>query len=166
MMDRLRSYLREINGVVYSSEEIEAVLVNCGGNLTKLPEKLAAVRTFSEMPIAADLAGANKRISNILKKNELTIPEHVDEKLLHAPAEQLLFQQMGALTPSIDQAIAQDDFKNSLQLLAQFSQAVNAFFADVMVNDPDLKLRSNRLALLHQLHQQMSRVADLSQLAK
>jgi glycyl-tRNA synthetase beta chain len=101
-------------GLSIATEEVEAVLVNCGGNLIKLPEKLAAVRTFSEMPIASDLAGANKRISNILKKNELTIPENVDDKLLHAPAEQLLFQQMGTLTPNIDQAIAQDDFKNFL----------------------------------------------------
>jgi glycyl-tRNA synthetase beta chain len=54
----------------------------------------------------------------------------------------------------------------SLQLLAQLSSAVTGFFAEVMVNDPDVQLRGNRLALLTQLHQQMSRIADLSLLAK
>lgn len=62
--------------------------------------------------------------------------------------------------------MATADFTKSLQLLAQLSTAVTVFFADVMVNDPDLQLRGNRLALLNLLHQQMSQIADLSQLAK
>lgn len=164
--DRLRSYLKENNGTTYSSEEIESVLANCAGDLTKLPEKLSAVRTFSQMEMSGDLANANKRISNILKKNDLPLPSKIDTSLLIVPAEKELFSQMNGVTPQIDHAMSDADFTKSLQLLAQLSPAVTGFFADVMVNDPDLKLRGNRLALLHQLHQQMSRIADLSQLAK
>lgn len=166
VMDRLRSYLKENNGTTYSSEEVESVLANCAGDLTKLPEKLSAVRAFSQMEMSGDLANANKRISNILKKNDLPLPNKVDVSLLVASAEKELLDQMNAVTPQIDQAMADADFTKSLQLLAQLSTAVTGFFADVMVNDPDLQLRGNRLALLNQLHQQMSRIADLSQLAK
>jgi glycyl-tRNA synthetase beta subunit len=35
-----------------------------------------------------------------------------------------------------------------------------------MVIDPDPLKRENRLAILHQLHQQFNQVADLSQLAQ
>jgi len=163
--DRLRSYLKENNGTTYSSEEIESVLANCAGDFTKLPEKLSAVRAFSQMAMSGDLANANKRISNILKKNDLPLPSTIDTSLLNLPAEQELFSQMNGVTPQINQAMADADFTKSLQLLAQLSPAVTGFFADVMVNDPDLTLRGNRLALLNQLHQQMSRIADLSQLA-
>jgi glycyl-tRNA synthetase beta chain len=166
VMDRLRSYLKEHDGITYSSEEVEAVLANCAGDLTKLPEKLSAVRSFSQMEMASDLANANKRISNILKKNDLPIPSQVDVSLLTVAAEKELFREMTLVTPQIDQAMKDSDFTRSLQLLAQLSSAVTGFFADVMVNDPDLQLRGNRLALLTQLHQQMSRIADLSQLAK
>ncbi len=166
VMDRLRSYLKEHDGITYSSEEVEAVLANCAGDLTKLPEKLSAVRSFSQMEMASDLANANKRISNILKKNELPIPSQVNVSLLTAAAEKELFSEMTLVTPQIDQAMKDSDFTKSLLLLAQLSSAVTGFFADVMVNDPDLQLRGNRLALLTQLHQQMSRIADLSQLAK
>ena len=141
-------------------------MANCAGDLTKLPEKLNAVRSFSQMEMASDLANANKRISNILKKNDLPLPSQVDVSLLTANAEKELFKEMTLVTPQIDQAMQESDFTKSLQLLAQLSSAVTGFFADVMVNDPDVQLRGNRLALLTQLHQQMSRIADLSLLAK
>ena len=41
----------------------------------------------------------------------------------------------------------------------------DAFFADVMVNSEDEKLRLNRLALLKRLYSLMNRVAELSRLA-
>jgi glycyl-tRNA synthetase beta chain len=96
----------------------------------------------------------------------LPLPSQVDVSLLTANAEKDLFKEMTLVTPQIDQAMHESDFTKSLQLLAQLSSAVTGFFADVMVNDPDIQLRGNRLALLTQLHQQMSRIADLSLLAK
>ena len=47
----------------------------------------------------------------------------------------------------------------------QRAPAVDDFFADVMVMDPNPELRDNRLALLQQLHQKMNLVADLGKLA-
>jgi glycyl-tRNA synthetase beta subunit len=46
------------------------------------------------------------------------------------------------------------------------SDLVSNFFEEVMVMDPNLELQHNRLALLKDLHQSMSMVADLSQLAQ
>jgi glycyl-tRNA synthetase beta chain len=42
--------------------------------------------------------------------------------------------------------------------------AVDAFFTDVMVNDPDPSLRANRLALVSRVRELFSGVADLSRL--
>lgn len=166
IFDRLRSYLKEVRDESYSTEEVESVLVNCQRSLIHLPEKLHAVKAFSQMQEAADLAGANKRISNILKKNELPLNHQINHELFVLEAEKDLYRQITLTGQQINQAILNNDYTQSLKVLAQISPAVNTFFADVMVNDPDIALRTNRLSLLNVLHQQMSRVADLSQLAK
>ena len=163
--DRLRSYLKEQNNVIFKPEEIEAVLSQQNGFLYQLPLKLLAVRTFGELPQAASLANANKRISNILKKNVAVLPP-LNPKLLHQKAEQELFQSMQTLAPQIASAHQTEDFKGSLILLASMSDLVSNFFEEVMVMDPNLELQQNRLALLKDLHQSMSMVADLSQLAQ
>ena len=49
-------------------------------------------------------------------------------------------------------------------LLAGLSSAVDTFFEHVMVNDPDLALRRNRLALLAQLRALFTGIADISRL--
>ena len=163
--DRLRSYLKEQNNVIFKPEEIEAVLSQENGFLYQLPLKLLAVRTFGELAQAASLANANKRISNILKKNLAVLPP-LNPKLLHQKAEQELFQSMQTLAPQIASAHQTEDFKGSLILLASISNLVSNFFEEVMVMDPNLELQQNRLALLKDLHQSMSMVADLSQLAQ
>jgi glycyl-tRNA synthetase beta chain len=73
---------------------------------------------------------------------------------------------MQTLAPQIASAHQTEDFKGSLILLASMSDLVSNFFEEVMVMDPNLELQHNRLALLKDLHQSMSMVADLSQLAQ
>ena len=53
----------------------------------------------------------------------------------------------------------------ALQAIAALRVPVDAFFDAVMVNVDDPALRTNRLALLGELHGVMNRVADLSRLA-
>ena len=48
--------------------------------------------------------------------------------------------------------------------LARLRDEVDAFFEEVLVNDPDPPLRANRMALLGELHALMSGIADLSRL--
>ena len=48
--------------------------------------------------------------------------------------------------------------------LAQLRPEVDAFFEQVLVNDPDAQLRANRLALLGELRALFAGIADLSRL--
>ena len=52
----------------------------------------------------------------------------------------------------------------ALDLLAGLKPQVDAFFDRVLVNDPDVALRNNRLALLAELRALFSGIADLSRL--
>jgi len=80
-------------------------------------------------------------------------------------AERSLHSSLAEVAPRADQAFEAGDLAGSLRHLAALKAPVDDFFDQVMVNAEDAALRSNRLALLGELHRAMNRVADLSRLA-
>jgi glycyl-tRNA synthetase beta chain len=172
ILDRLVNLLRDEG---YSALEVAAVcsplqdyLLLGDGELPSLrdiPLRLQAVRAFSALPEAAALAAANKRVGNILKKADGSTGGAVKEALLQEAAERALHQALGVVAPKANAAFERGDYTASLQQLASLKEPVDAFFDSVMVNVEDAALRTNRLALLAQLHVAMNRVADISRLA-
>lgn len=167
IIDRLRAYLRDqsVAGTPFTSAEIDAVLSQSPAQINDLIARLTALREFNALPQAAQLAAANKRISNILKKTTTAIPAACSGKLLQIPAESALYQALEAASPALDAAYEKRQFVELLKALVALSEPIDQFFADVMVMDPNPELRDNRLALLQQLHQKMNLVADLGKLA-
>jgi len=164
MLDRLRGMLRERG---FSPNEVEAVLAQNPDRVDDVVQRLEAVQAFAALPEAASLAAANKRITNILKKNEEAMPKdaRVEPGLLQDEAEKRLAAAVTRVQPEVDAAFARGDFAGTLKTLAQLRDDVDAFFNDVMVMADDVSLRNNRLALLASLHGMMNRVADISKLA-
>ncbi len=164
MLDRLRGMLRERG---FSVNEIEAVVAQNPDRLDDIVQRLEAVQAFAALPESVSLAGANKRITNILKKNEEALAQAttVKAELLQDAAEKALHAAMGRVAPEVDAAWTKGDFSATLKTLAQLKEEVDAFFNDVMVMAEDIALRNNRLALLSSLHGMMNRVADISKLA-
>ena len=159
--DRVRVMFKDQG---YSAQEIDAVLAVNPATVLEVPARLEAVRTFAAMPEAVTLAAANKRIGNILKKNELALGE-VEEARFVEDAEKALFAALVEVEPKVADAYAQGAYTQVLTLLAPMKAPVDQFFEDVMVNAEDLDLRKNRLALLARLHATMNQVAELSRLA-
>jgi glycyl-tRNA synthetase beta chain len=159
--DRLRGQLRERG---YAQDAIEAVVAPMPDRLDDIIERLDAVKAFAALPEAQSLAAANKRITNILKKNE-GVQKEVQPGLLAEAAEQRLYGAMTETRIAVDKAFANGDFTATLKALANLRDDVDAFFNDVMVMAEDAALRANRLALLQSLHAMMNRVADISRLA-
>lgn len=133
--------------------------------LHQVAERVRAAAAFAQLPEAASLAAANKRIGNLLKKAEGDIGA-VNDAALVEPAEKALAAAVAALRPQAEAQLAAGDFAGSLSTLAQAREPVDAFFADVMVMADDPAVRANRLALLSQLHGLMNQVADISRLAQ
>ncbi|CAB3708732.1 glycine--tRNA ligase subunit beta [Achromobacter piechaudii] len=133
--------------------------------LHQVAERVRAAAAFAQLPEAASLAAANKRIGNLLKKAEGEIGA-VNDAALVEPAERALAATVAALRPQAEAQLAAGDFAGSLSTLAQAREPVDAFFADVMVMAEDPAVRANRLALLSQLHGLMNQVADISRLAQ
>ncbi|MFK3740165.1 glycine--tRNA ligase subunit beta [Massilia sp. TN1-12] len=164
MLDRVRGLLRDRG---FSPNEVEAVLAQDPDRVDDVVQRLEAVQAFAALPESSSLAAANKRISNILKKNEEALAQagSVDAALLQDEAEKKLYASVQRVQPEVDAAFARGDFTGTLKTLAQLRDDVDAFFNDVMVMAEDLALRNNRLALLAILHRMMNRVADISKLA-
>ena len=161
LLERLRGLLRERG---YSIGEVESVLAAEFWRLDETIERLDAVRFFAKLPEAESLAAANKRISNILKKNDKQFV-NVDRAQFVEPAEITLFEVIKYTKPEFEKYFSKGDYANALKTLAALKTPVDAFFDGVMVNAEDAKLRENRLALLTDLHRLMNKVADLSKLA-
>ena len=164
MLDRLRGLLRERG---FSPNEVEAVLAHQLDRVDDVVQRLEAVKAFAALPESSSLAAANKRISNILKKNEEALAQagSVDPALLQDEAEKKLYASVQRVQPEVDAAFERGDFAGTLKTLAQLRDDVDAFFNDVMVMAEDAQLRNNRLALLSILHRMMNGVADISKLA-
>ena len=160
--DRLRVMMREAG---YSAQEVDAVLAKHDTDLAQTPKKLAAVHKFMQLPESASLAAANKRIANILKKSADVQTGEVDDALLVEEAEKKLYDVLGDHEPIAKLFFEKGEYEGMLATLTPLKDPVDAFFADVMVNSEDEKLRLNRLALLKRLYALMNRVAELSRLA-
>ncbi|MFP4640414.1 MAG: glycine--tRNA ligase subunit beta [Guyparkeria sp.] len=127
-------------------------------------QRMRAVNAFIELPEAEALAAANKRIANILKKTEETLPESIDEARLVESAEQRLWESVSAVGPRIEGLLAEGDYTEALTALAALREPVDEFFDTVMVMAEDDALRRNRLALLARINALFLAIADVSQL--
>jgi glycyl-tRNA synthetase beta chain len=125
--------------------------------------RVKAVEAFRQLPEAQALAGANKRVSNILtKQGSDQVGETVNNSLLQDPAEQALAEQLSKQAENVLPLFEKGDYASALSSLADLHQPVDNFFDSVMVMADDEAIRNNRLALLNRLHNLFLRVADIS----
>ena len=162
MLERFRSWYEEDR---IRPEVFFAVMAKSPTRPLDIHRRVQAVNDFSQLPEARNLASANKRVSNILSKQEAEIASNVDSALLHESAEKALAEQLANLSTTLQPLIADKDYSQILQQLAQLQQPVDDFFDQVMVMADDLALRQNRLAILSQLRELFLEVADVSLLA-
>lgn len=127
--------------------------------------RVRAVSHFRTLPESASLAAANKRVSNILSKQEGEVADSVDQSLLSDAAEVELAKQVTALEAELAPVFEKGDYQSALESLAKLQAPVDRFFDEVMVMADDEKIRDNRLALLTKLRNLFLGVADISLIA-
>ena len=167
MMDRLRGYLRERD---FEVPHIEAVLHILDGRMHEVLQRLQGVRAFAALEVAKDLAAANKRVLNIIRKNQEELGADlthaaVKPALLKDAAERDLHQAMQDITPFAKNYLERGEYGQNLKVLVTLKPFIDDFFDKVMVMCEDRELRLNRAALLQQLGRLMNQVADISKLA-
>ena len=146
----------------YAHDEVAAVLAVKTGNLGDIPARLSAVSHFKKLAEAQALAAANKRVSNILKKNAVSLNEiQIDNALLVESAEKDLHTAIVSIAEKVRPSLDNKDFQAALNNLAELKTPIDAFFDSVMVMAEDPKIRNNRLNLLAFIQQQTNAVADI-----
>ena len=164
VFDRLRGYYAEQG---FDSNQFEAVLAVQPRSLVDFDRRLRAVAEFGRRPEAASLAAANKRVANILRKSEsegggmLHAP---DPALFETDAERQLAAELDAARRDNAEALSQGDYAVVLSRLAQLQAPVDSFFDSVLVNAEDPAIRANRTALLRQLQDRFTAIADIARL--
>ncbi len=125
-------------------------------------QRIHAVSQFVEREEAASLSAANKRIHNLLKKTDESIPQQVDASLLEEAAERMLASELETIREQLDGILEEGHYGQALTLLSSLRNPVDHFFDAVMVMSENPEIRKNRLALLSQLRNQFLRIADIS----
>jgi len=162
IIDRLKGYYAD-KGV--PATHFNAVAELKPASLYDFDRRIDAIGTFAQLPEAEALAAANKRIRNILRKADGTIPGSIDPSLLREPAESELAEAVTAAIDDTGVALAHKDYVAVLGRLARLRPQVDAFFDAVMVNAEDPALRGNRLALLRTLGDRLGSVAAIEHLS-
>ncbi len=163
IFERLRAFYLEGGGGI-TTEMFDAVLDRRPPSPLDFDARLRALGAFLELPDAAALAGANKRIGNILRKADGGAATALDERLLTLAEEQALARALRQVRAPVEALLAQRDYTRALQTLAALRPAVDAFFDKVMVMADDAAVRANRLHLLAAVRRLFLEVADLSRL--
>lgn len=159
MLGRFESHYKEFGIAV---ETIRAVEVKRPTSALDFERRLNAVVEFSKLTEASALAAANKRVNNILSKNEQTEFAKIDTSLLSEDAEIKLVEQLNAIASDVTSMFDSGDYSKGLTTLAQLQAPIDSFFENVMVNADDNEVRTNRYAILGELQRLFMHTADIS----
>ncbi len=160
LFERLRGYASDQG---FKIDVFESVLAVQPSRPLDFMARLYAVAEFRQLEQAEALAAGNKRISNILRKNDAEGDvATIDVTLLVEPAEQALAEKLDTVSSAIAPLLIQADYAGVLNILAEMRDTVDGFFEQVMVMTDDLAVRNNRLALLNQTRALFLGVADIS----
>lgn len=160
--ERLKGYAKEVG---YRFDEIDAVNAVTPNQPIDFMNRLAAVKVFRTLPEADALSAANKRIDNILKKNDATMLQaEINVALLQDTAEIQLASRLAETQSQVAALLAAGQYQQVLLALAPMRQDIDRFFDEVMVMAEDKTIRENRLALLAHTRALFLGVADISHL--
>ena len=125
-------------------------------------QRVQAVQAFRQLPEAAALAAANKRVSNILDKAAGGVAAQVEPHYFDSPSEFSLYSAIQQADQKVTPLAAERRYRVTLECLASLREPVDAFFEAVLVNAEDASVRANRYALLARLRGLFLGVADIS----
>jgi glycyl-tRNA synthetase beta chain len=150
MRDRVEYYFRDVRGFAY--DEVRACMAAGWADLIDLEARLKRVKEVRATPDFEPIAASFKRIKNILKQAQFADSTFQAELLEPGPEMELYATVLGTQGQALEARIG------------PLRPKVDLFFDKVLVNADDPSIRRNRLALLHNLLQEFSDVADFSEI--
>jgi len=159
VMGRFRAFYQE-QGIAV--DVIQAVLAKKPSAPLDFDKRIKAVNFFGELPEAATLAAANKRVGNILTKFEGELYQEFKADLATEQAERDLADTFQTISSNIAPLMKDKDYQAALTQLAQLKTPIDTFFDSVMVMSDDEAVKINRLTLLNEIRNSFFAIADIS----
>ena len=162
LLERFRAWYQE-SGI--SSGVFQSVFVIKPQRPLDFYHRIQAVNSFNKLSEAVALSAANKRVSNLLSKQERVSESGIcNVDLLVEPSEKVLYEAIQDKILEVAPMFEEGNYTAGLQSLSTLKQAVDVFFDNVLVMHEDERIRANRLALLQELRALFLRTADISYL--
>ena len=158
--DRLKFLLKN-EGV--QLDVIEAVAIKDKNfDIFQASSKIANLALFLKQPSGKKIVESYKRANNIFKNEKDIKNEKVSPKLFQETAEKELFDFIKENDDVLDEKIAKNMFKNSLEILFTLSQKVDLFFDKVLIHAEDENIKQNRFALIAFILKQYNKYGNFS----
>jgi glycyl-tRNA synthetase beta chain len=164
VLERLQALLLD-EGLPFAV--VEAAL---GATVDDLPALAARARGFAALGGSRsleDAAVAYDRCASLAGKAAGSAggaPPAPDPALFRDEAERVLATALAEAAPAVESALARLDVEGALAAAASLRPAVDRYFDDVLVMDPDQTIRDNRLALLAAVTGLLGRIGALDRL--
>ncbi len=144
-------------------------VIGLGGqdDLLLIVKRVEALGALLASEDGRNLLAGYRRAANILKAEEkkgTVIAREVDPALFAMDEGEALFTALETAAATARAAVDREDFEAAMRALATLRGPVDAFFEAVLVNDPDVSVRANRLALLAVMRDACHTVADFSRI--
>jgi len=140
------------------------------GNLFAAQRRALALQSFRSHPAFPQLLAGFNRSANILrsaaeKGQSMELPPVTEARFVD-PTENQLFAAVQAAESRFAALVEAGSYQEALECLSQLAEPINAFFEAVMVMDPDLDVRANRMSLLQRIVAMADSMADLRKIVE
>jgi glycyl-tRNA synthetase beta chain len=118
-------------------------------------DKATSLNKIIDNQVGLDIISSYKRASNILdselKNNEIQITDTTDPGIFKSDFENNLYKKIKEIKKYYLNIDNDEDYKQSLSILASAKKEIFEFFDNVKVNEENESLRKNRLELINML---------------
>ncbi len=146
----------------FAADAVDAAVSTGFNDLVDVKARISALAEFKSHPDFEPLAGAFKRVGNIIKEGN---DAPVNPALFQDPAETCLYEAFLSAKNTVDARITSGEWLDALTEIATLRGPVDTFFEKVMVMAEDRGVRENRLALLTGIARMFEKIADFSKIA-
>ena len=163
--ERVEFYLREVKGQAY--DVVKAVLAAGASDVRDAVARAEAVTAVRGGEDFDAVSAAFKRMKNILAQAKFSLPDVgmvAGGNLQSNDAQSALAKKAFAVANRVHELRTQRAYGAALEQVATIRPEVDAFFEQVMVMDPDPKVREQRLMLLAMITRSFSGIADFSEI--
>ena len=162
--DRLKNYMKEKN---IRQDIIEAAISSYNiDQILKIYNKAVVLNKFISKEIGKDIISSYKRASNILsnelKDKSMELNDSTEPDLFKNKYEKNLYTKINEIRKYFTNVNKDENYENSLKILASTKKEIFEFFDNVIVNDENEFIKKNRLELLQMLCKAFDNYIDFS----